>query len=130
GAAAAAEGTAPAVEQRQPHVVAGRPRGERLLRVVEAEGRAGRAELLGRVGVAEHDLQAASRLVQAVPDGRDLQHPVEDGRGAFEVLAGLEQGDDVQDGRLVAEGGGQLVDVGDVRGGAGERDDVAVAGAD
>jgi hypothetical protein len=54
---ASAEGAAPAVEQGQPDVVGRGPGGQPGLGVEEPQGGAGRAELLGRVGIAEHRLE-------------------------------------------------------------------------
>ena len=63
--AAPAQRAAAAVEQGQPHAVGRGPFGQPGLGVEQPQGGAGRAEFLGRVGVAEHRLQSACRWLPA-----------------------------------------------------------------
>ena len=84
-AAAAAERAAAAVEQGQPYRVVGRPAGQLALHVEQPQGRADRAELLGRVGVAEHDLQPPAVRGQPLPDRLQLQHLVQHPGGVVQV---------------------------------------------
>ena len=95
-AAAPAQRPAPAVEQGQPHVVVRRPAGQPLLGVEQPQGGADRAEFLGRVGVAEHDLQLPPVGRQPRPHRLQLQHVVQHRGGVAQVLAALEQRDHVE----------------------------------
>src|SRR3984885_14430172 len=83
-------------EQGQPYRVVGGPPDELLLHVEQAQAGADRAEFLGRVGVAEHDLELAAVRLQALPDRVELQHVVQHLGGMVQVLAALEQRDHVQ----------------------------------
>ena len=106
-AAAAPERPAPAVEEGQPHVVAGRPtRPARAWASYSAQGGADRAELLGRVGVAEHDLEltAAGRAAAPQP-ARSAEHLVQHRGSVLQILPALEQRDDVEHRRLTGAGG-------------------------
>ena len=104
------------------------PLGNGGLRGVQDQRGAGGTGVLGGVGVAEHDLQAAARLGHAALDLGELDHLVKGLDGVLQVLHLLEERDDVEHGHvsLVCEGKvGKLVDVGDVLGTLGEGDDVA-----
>ena len=127
-AATAADGTAAAVHEDEVDVVLLGPLGDGGLRGVQDQRGAGGAGVLGGVGVAEHDLQAAARLGHAALDLGELDHLVKGLDGVLQVLHLLEERDDVEHGHvgLVREGKvGKLVDVGDVLGALGEGDDVA-----
>jgi len=117
-AATPAQRAAAAVEQGQPHRVAGGPPGQLPLDVEQAQGGADRAEFLGRVRVAEHHLELPAVRLQARPDRLQLQHLVQHRGGMVQVLAALEQRDHVQHRRAAAPRRvpGQLVHGGDVRG--------------
>ncbi len=131
-AAPPAQRAAPAVEQGQPHIVVGRPPGQLLLRVEQAQGGADRPEFLGGVGVAEHDLQLTAVRREAIPDRLQLQHLVQHPGGVVQVLAALEQRHHVQHRRSAAPRRvpGQLVDGGDVRRRPGEAHHVTTARLD
>ena len=91
-----------------------RPLRDGRLRGMQHERRRGGAGVLGGVGVAEHDLKAAARLLQAALDLGEADHLVERGHRVLQVLRLLEERDDVEHGdvRLVREGEvGELVDV-------------------
>ena len=106
------------------------PVGQPGLGVVQPQGGADRADVLGGVAVAEHHLDAAAALLQALPHLAESEHAVQDAGGGVQVGAGLEERDDVEDGAAVGRQRvlRQLVHGGDVVGGAGEADDVAAAG--
>ncbi len=119
GTAAAANGAAAAVHEDKVDAVGVGPLGNGGLRLVQGQGSRGGAGVLGRIGVAQHDLKASARLGQATTNLGELDHLVQGINGAEKVLELLEQGDDVQHRHvvLVREGqAGQLVDVGDVLG--------------
>ncbi len=117
--------------------------GQPLLRVVQRQGGAHRAELLGRVGVPQHDLQLPPPTRLPVPPSpspctggqprrhrRQFQHPVQHVDRVRQVRAALEQRDHVEHRRRAAAHGEgrQPVDGGDVGRGAGEADHVTVTG--
>ena len=128
-AAAAAEGAAAAVEQDQVDAARRRPGGQGALGPVQGQVGGEEAGVLGRVRVAEHDLEAPAPALQ--PGGRPRQGKVlvEHVAGPFQVGPGLEQRHHVQLQRAVGDGqAGQGPDRGQVGGGAAEADHVAAAG--
>ena len=146
GTAAAADGAAAAVEQGEPDVVPAGGRDQRLLRLVQEPVRREEAALLGRVGVAEHDLLGVAAVAEVGPVGGIREQPVDELAGARERLRGLEERNDVEDGHRGGEVGehldrpaerlrlggapGELEHVGHVRRAGRERDHVALAGRD
>ena len=128
--AAAAERAAPAVEQGQPDLVGGGPFGQLGLRVEQPQGGAGRPELLGRVGVAEHRLKLTAVGGQPPGDRRDREHGGQHIRRVGQVRRALEQRHHVELGHPAVghRVAGELVDRGDVVGRAGEAHHVPPAG--
>ena len=127
-AAPAPERPAAAVEQRQREVVPTGPLRDLALRDVERERRGDRADVLGRVGVAEHDLDAATVGRQAALHGGQVQHRLKDVDARGKVGVGLEQGDGVDHRSLGGVGEdelGQLVHRREVFRLLGKRDDEA-----
>ena len=110
--AAAPERAAAAVEERQPDVPVGCPPGQPPLRVEQPQRRADRAEFLGRVGIAEHDLQAPAGGGKSCRYRRKLQHVVQHPGGVRQVSPALEERDDVEHRRGLVKNGSasQLVD--------------------
>ena len=100
GAATAAEGTAAAVEEREHDVVATRPLRDAALRGVQRERRGDGPDVLGRVRVAEHDLDPAAVLREPALHLRERQGALEDVDRRLEVRERLEQRDRVDDGRV------------------------------
>jgi hypothetical protein len=94
--AAAPERPAAAVEQGQPDVALRCPPRQPLLCVEQAQRRADRAEFLGRVGIAEHDLQVPAGGGQPRRHWLELQHVVQHLGGVREVSPALEQRDHVE----------------------------------
>ena len=128
-AAAPAEGAAAAVEQGQPDAVGRGPGGQPGLGVEEAQGGAGRAELLGRVGVAEHGLEPPAAGCQPLRDLGQREHAGQHVGRVGQVGRALEQRHHVEHGRPAAGRGvaGQFVHGGDVGGRSGKADHVAAA---
>ena len=96
-AAAPAEGAAAAVEQRQPHVVAAGPVASAACASYSVRVAAAGPSVLGGVGVAEHDLEAAPVGGQARRTRRQREHLGEHvGGAACRSATDLEQRDDVE----------------------------------
>src|SRR6185437_10742116 len=98
------------------------PGGQPGLGVEEAQGGAGRAELLGRVGVPEHGLELPAAGRQPLRDLGQREHAGQHVGRVGQVGRALEQGHHVEHGRAAAGHGvaGQLVHGGDVIGRTGE----------
>ena len=144
--AAAADGSAAPVEQREGDAVPPGDAHQRLLRPVEEPVRRQEPALLGRVGVAQHHLLGVATRPEMLAVGGVREQRVQQRRRPVEGLGGLQQRHDVEDGkrgRQVADGGGrmterlglrgaarQLQDVGHVLGRRREADDVPAAGLD
>ena len=128
GTPAATDGAAPAVEQRQPHTVAGGRLGELGFRAVKQPGRGEGARLLGRVGIAQHDLLVATASVDLFSIDSITKECIEHPISAFQRGRGLEEGHDVEARGIEAGSPGQGHDVEDILGLAGEADDVAPTG--
>jgi hypothetical protein len=96
GAAPAADGAAPAVEERQRHPVPVGDPHQRPLRAVELPRGGEVPAVLVGVAVAHHDLLVVAAPADVPPVARLGQEPVEDLRRALEVVHGLEQRDDVE----------------------------------
>jgi hypothetical protein len=119
-AAAAAQGAAAAVEQDQVDAALGRPGGQVALGPVQGQVGGQEAGVLGRVGVAEHDLEAPPAALQPGPGRGQGQVLVEDLAGPLQVGPGLEQRHHVQLQRAVGDGqAGQGTDGGQVGGASG-----------
>ena len=124
------EGSSAAVEQGQCHLVARRPFDEGLLGAVQCQGRRGRADVLGRVRVPEHDLDLTVDTLEPRRRRRQAHPPLEGRVGSIEVGAGLEQRNDVEGERPCADGEPSEGSHGDeVAGALAERDDVPAAAA-
>ena len=89
--AAPSERTAAAVKEYEPYVPLGGPPDQPLLYVEQAQGGTNHAKFLGRVGIAEHDLEPSARVGQPSCDRLDPDHLVQDLNGMGEVVAALEQ---------------------------------------
>src|SRR5690606_32879368 len=85
GATTATECAAAAVEERELDARLLRPTGDERLRFVECEGRRDRSDVLRRVGVAEHDLHAATGLRETRRDLRVRDDLGEDAGGRLQV---------------------------------------------
>ena len=79
------------MEQCQSQAILLRPCGERGLRVMERQRCGQRPDLLGRVGVAEHDLDPLAIGGETFADGLEPQHLVQDFGRARKVVERLEQ---------------------------------------
>ena len=102
--AAAPDGAAAPVEQRQRDAVAARDAHERLLGPVEQPVRGEEAALLGRVGVAEHDLLGVAAGAEVGPVGGIREQRVEQRRRRRQRVGGLEERHDVEHGQGRAAG--------------------------
>jgi hypothetical protein len=99
GSAAATERAAASVEEGEVDAGLLRPRGDLRLRFVEREVRGDGADVLRRVGVAEHDLEAAVGGIQPCGELRVLDDLGHDAGRGLQVGERLEQRDHVEDGR-------------------------------
>src|SRR5260370_8134088 len=102
GPPATPERPAAPVKHGQPNAASPGPRGQVRLSLVEGQGGGQRPNLLGRIGVAEHHLQAAARLREPAPDRREREHLVHHTRRLTQVIHRFEQRDDVEHRRLGA----------------------------
>ena len=126
--AATTHGAAATVHQHQVDVIALRPCGDAGLRGMQGQRSRSGAGVFGRVRVAQHNLKAATALLQTALDRGDRKHVVQNIDAVLKVLKLLEQRDNVHNGHVLWMGEGQLrqlVDVGDVLRALGERDNVA-----
>ncbi|TMC03218.1 MAG: phosphoenolpyruvate carboxylase [Chloroflexi bacterium] len=126
--AAPAQRPAPAVEQREPDPAPRRPGRQLRLGVEQRQRGEHGAALLGRVGVAEHHLDPAAALRQPLAHGGQVHDLVHDRGRPAQVVARLEEGHDVEDGRPAAGARGQLVHGRHVGRGPREADHVPPAG--
>ena len=94
--AAAPDGAAAAVEQRQLDAVLARDRDERLLGAMEHPGRGEEPGLLVRVGVAEHHLLAVAARREVAPVAGSRRSASRIGPAAVERVGRLEERDDVE----------------------------------
>ena len=94
--AAAADAAAAAVEQRDRHAVVAARRDDRFLRLVELPGGGEPADVLGRIGVADHHFLAALVAHHAVAVPGNRQQPVHHVRGGAQIARRLEQRHDPQ----------------------------------
>ncbi len=98
------------------------------LSFIKSQGGGQRPDLLRRVGVAEHHLEAAARLLEATLHWCKREHLLHHVRSLTQVIDSLEQRDDVEHRPHAAlRQLGELVHRGDVPDAAGEAHDVAAA---
>ena len=129
-ATATSEGSPSAVEEGELHVGAVRPLDQLALRAGQVEGRTGRADVLRGVRVAEHDLHGATVGQQPLLGAAQREPRVQRRDGGIEVGSGLEQRDDIEAQRRVADGqASEGAHGGQVRRALGEGDDVGTAAA-
>ena len=100
--AAAPQGAASAVEQREVQGMAARPRDQLGLGIGQGQRCGRRPHILRRVGVAEHHFDVAVHLVQPLFGRGQGQPGLQDLTGRCQVGTGLEQGHDVQPKRRIA----------------------------
>ena len=117
------------MEHRQLYPASLRPRGQLHLRVIQSQCGRQRADLLGRIRVAEHHLEPAAGLGEPALHGREVEHVLHHRRCAAQVVDGFEQRDDVQHGRFAGRALCQLVYGSDIVDASGEAHDVAPASA-
>ena len=132
-AAAATDGTAAAMEQRQVDVVRFGPLGDAFLGGVQRQRGGGRSGVLRGIGVAEHDLELVAGGLQASLNLGDLNHFFEHIHRVLQILKLLEQRDYVDGGHILRVGECQaveLVDILDVLGALGEDRAVHLLGGD
>ncbi len=96
GSATTSDGPATSVEEGQTDSVSARDVGESFLGPIQHPGGRERTRLLGRVGIAEHDLLATAAPLEMLPVAGIGQQPVDDRLAVGERVRGLEQGHHVQ----------------------------------
>ncbi len=116
------------MEERECDVILTRPLRDLLLGLVQRQSRADRSDILGRVGVAEHDLEATTGGIESRREIGILDDFRKDAGRRLQVRERLEQRDDVEHGGSAVRADGcasQAMNSGKVVGRLGERHDVA-----